>query len=315
MIDNRLDLNLLRLFVTVVEARTLTQAAQRLGMTRSNVSRRLKLLEADMGAQLMRRTTRHVEPTQAGMLLYRHGARMLEELTTAKAAIDSLGSTVRGDVRIRMPTGLGRLYLAPLLVEFARLYPDITLRVLINDYIGDLIPAEVDLALKITSAPPEDHVARKLCDVAWCLCASPAFLAQRDVPRSLGDLAAVDLIAPASLGRRFDLVFDAKRAPLALRVTPRIQSGDYPFLLDAALAGLGVALLPRYAVWRALREGHLQEVLPAHEPQGVGDSLYLLTAPQRYPTRATQVLKDYLHAHIRQHEADWARPDPADGAR
>ncbi len=308
MINNALDLNLLRVFVTVVDARTLSEAARRLGMSRSNVSRRLKALEVHLGAQLMRRTTRHVEPTQAGQLLYAHGTRMLEELETARASIDSLGASVRGDVRIRVPTGLGHLYLAPVLLDFARAHPDINLRVLINDYIGDLIPAEVDLALKITSAPPEDHVARRLCDVAWCLCATPHWLAEHGEPRLPGELSARDLIAPASLGKRFDLVLDVGRHPVALPVAPRIQSGDYPFLVDAALAGLGIALLPRYAVWRQLRDGQLCEVLPAHEPAGVGDGLYLLTAPERYPTLATRVLKDFLREHIRRHEADWARP-------
>ncbi|HBD34712.1 MAG TPA: LysR family transcriptional regulator, partial [Cupriavidus sp.] len=113
MIDNSLDLNLVRLFVTMVESRTLTAAAERSGMTRSNVSRRLKVLEQHLGAQLMRRTTRHVELTEAGQLLYAHALRMLDELQSAKTAIDSLGTVVRGDVRIRLPTGLGHLYLTP----------------------------------------------------------------------------------------------------------------------------------------------------------------------------------------------------------
>lgn len=307
-VDNKIDLNLLRLFVTLVEARTLTETARRLGMTRSNVSRRLKTLELNMGAQLLLRTTRHVELTQAGHLLYLHGARMLDELETARASIDSLGAAVRGDVRIRLPTGLGHLYLAPVLLQFARAYPDISLRVLINDYIGDLVSAEVDVALKITSDPPGDHVARRLCDVAWCLCAAPAFLDDRGGVGAIHELGDCELIAPASLGRRFDLKFDLQDTPVLLRVAPRLQSGDYPFLVEAALAGLGVALLPRYAVWRQLEAGTLVEVLPQHEPAGVGGSLYLLTAPNRFPTMAARTLMEFLREHIRLHQDDWARP-------
>ncbi len=305
MIDNSLDLNLIRLFVTLVEARTLTAAAARSGMTRSNVSRRLKLLEQQLGAQLMRRTTRHVEPTEAGRLLYAHGVRMLDELQAAGASIDSLGQTVRGDVRIRLPTGLGHLYLAQVLLDFAQQYPAISLRVLINDFIGDLIPAEVDVALKITSTPPEDHVARRIGAVRWCLCATPAYLARRGAPAGPAELPGCALIAPASLGRRFDIKLTAAGEPQVLRVSPRIQSGDYPFLREAVLAGLGVALLPRYAVWQQIGRGELEEVLPGHEPEGVGDSIYMLTAPNRFPTLATRTLMDFIRARLQGQEAVW----------
>lgn len=308
MIDNMPDLNLVRLFVAMVESRNLSAAAQRCGMTRSNMSHRLKRLELDLGAQLFRRTTRHVELTQAGQLLYQHGIRLLDEMRAVQAAIDSLDGTVRGDVRIRLPTGLGHLYLAPVLLDFARAYPDIALRVHINDGIGDLISAEVDIALKITSSPPEDHVARRLCGIQWCLCAAPDFLDRNGPVERMEQLGRCDLIAPQSLGRRFDLRLKQTHGdPLILRVAPRLQSGDYPFLRDAVLAGLGVALLPRYAVWSQLRDGTLQEVLPAFEPEGVGDAIYLLTAPNRFPSMATRVLADFLRAHIERHAQDWGR--------
>lgn len=312
MIDKELDLNLVRLFVAMVESRNLSAAADRCGMTRSNMSHRLKRLELAMGSQLLRRTTRHVELTQAGQLLYQHGVRLLDEMRAAQASIHSLDGSVRGDVRIRLPTGLGHLYLAPVLLDFTRRYPDISLRVHINDAIGDLVSAEVDMALKITSAPPEDHVARRICDVQWSLCATPAFLGDYGPIVQLEQLGRCTLIAPQSLGRRFDL--RCKRAhgdPLLLRVAPRLQSGDYPFLRDAVLASLGVALLPRYAVWSQLREGALVEVLPELEPEGVGDAIYLLTAPNRFPSVATRTLVDHLREHIERHRGDWQRAQVA----
>lgn len=309
MFDNIPDLNLVRLFVAMVESPNLSVAAQRCGMTRSNMSHRLKRLELVVGAQLLRRTTRHVELTQAGRLLYQHGVRLLDEMRAAQASIDSLGGTVRGDVRVRLPTGLGHLYLAPVLLEFARSYPDISLRVHINDNIGDLVSAEVDLALKITSAPPEDHVARRLCAIQWVLCAAPSFRHQGRPVRTLEELGRCSLIAPQSMGRRFDLrLMHAHGDPLVLRVAPRLQSGDYPFLREAVLAGLGVVLLPRYAVWKELRDGLLQEVLPEFEPEGVGNAIYLLTAPNRFPSMAARTLAAFVQTHIERHHRDWLRP-------
>lgn len=300
------DLNLVRLFITVVQTRTLSEAARRLNMTRSNASRQLKALEVAVGAQLLRRTTRHTEVTEAGQLLYAHGLRMIEELEAAQAAIDSLGQTVRGDVRIRLPTGIGHFYLTRVLLEFARDYPDVALRVLINDYIGDLVNAEVDVALKITSSPPEDHVARKIADIVWCLCATPAYLNQHPNVRHVNDLQNHTLITPASLGRRFDLKLDFRGTPLLVRVSPRLQSGDYPYLLQATLADLGIALLPRYAVWQPLEDGRLREVLPDYIPEGVGNGAYLLTAPNRFPTLATRTLIEYLTRQLQVHQPYWA---------
>src|SRR5690606_24498328 len=96
--------------------------------------------------------------------------------------------------------------------------------------------------------------------------------------------------------------------PLVLRVAPRLQSGDYPFLREAVLAGLGVVLLPRYAVWKELRDGLLQEVLPEFEPEGVGNAIYLLTAPNRFPSMAARTLAAFVQTHIERHHRDWLRP-------
>ena len=248
-----------------------------------------------------------MELTEAGSLLYTHALRMFDELQSATTSMDGLGKTVRGDVRIRLPTGLGHLYLTPLLLEFARSHPLISLKVSINDSIGDLISAEVDVAIKVTSQPPDDHVARKICDVDWCLCASTAFLDSNSKIRSVEDLQQCDLIAPQSLGRHFGLrVMEAGQSKV-IRITPRIQSGDYRFLFEAMIASLGVALLPRYAVWNQLESGLVREVLDYCEPKGVGDSIYMITTPNRYPALATRTLMDFIREYLEEQAKSWQR--------
>jgi DNA-binding transcriptional LysR family regulator len=307
MIDNNLDLNLVRLYVTMVESPSLTAAAASSGMTRSNTSKRLKILEKAVGAQLMRRTTRHAELTEAGHLLYAHALRMLEELSSATTSIDSLGKTVRGDVRVRLPTGLAHLYLTPVLLDFARKHPEISLRVLINDSIGDLISAEVDVALKVTSQPPEDHVARRICGVGWCVCAATSFLEAHAPITNTTDLERCDLITPQSLGRRFNLKLTIAGDTQTVRVSPRIQSGDYPFLFESMMAGLGVALLPRYAVWRQIQAGTVREVLENCDAEGVGDSIYMITTSTRFPTVATRTLMDFISEHLESQAPNWKK--------
>ncbi|MGF7000499.1 LysR family transcriptional regulator [Paraburkholderia sp. GAS32] len=306
MVDNKFDLNLLRLFVTIVEAPNLSVAAERSHTTRSNISHRLKALETTMKAQLVRRTTRRMELTEAGRTLYQHCIRMLEELDSARASIDNLGNTIAGDVRIRLPTGLGHIYLTPVLLDFARAHPQVSLRVMLTDHISDLISAEVDVALKITSTPPDDYVARKLCDIQWCICAAPSYLEDRPIA-NWKDLQSSALITPAALGRSFDLKLGRDKVVTAVRVTPRIQSGDFPFLISAVAEGLGIALLPRYAVWQSLREGCLTEVLTEYEPQGVGNAAYLLTAPNRFPTLATRAVMQFIVQHVKANQSNWSR--------
>ena len=149
-----MDLNLIGLFIEIVESHSLSAAARKVGMTRSNISQRLKLLERETGAQLLRRSTRNFELTQAGRTLYDCGLRMLEDLSTARASIDSLGRTLSGRVRISVPNGFGRMFIGSKLLEFARMHPSIALNVTFNNRIEDLIAAEVDVALRITATPP-----------------------------------------------------------------------------------------------------------------------------------------------------------------
>lgn len=253
----------------------------------------------------MRRTTRHLELTQAGHVLYRHSLKMLSEVRTATAVIDRLGERVRGDIRIRVPTGFGHLYMSTFLLEFGRSYPDVAMRVLINDHIDDLVSAEVDVALKITSSPPEDHVARRVCDIQWCLCAAPGLFDEGAGPNSVNDILNYDLLTPASLGRHFPLRFKHGDDTLSINVSPRLQSGDYPFLIQAVLSGQGIALLPRYAVWSYLQSGELHEILPDFTPDGAGDGLYILTASDRFPARATQVLIQRTMEYVRSVQYQW----------
>ncbi len=139
-----LDLNLIQLFVTIVDAGTLSEAAVRHGVTRSHVSRNLQKLERAFGAQLIRRSTRRLELTQQGSVLYEHGARMAREVESARHALQKLGTEPAGHVRLSIPTGLGELdQLRPLLVSFALRHPALTLRVLFSNRVSDLISSEM----------------------------------------------------------------------------------------------------------------------------------------------------------------------------
>jgi len=296
-----MDLNALKLFVEIVDAGSLSAAARRLNTSRSNVSQRLKLFEQAIGAQLLRRSTRRTEPTQLGYTLYEHGSNIIRELAGATAAVSTLGKSLHGHLRVSIPTALGQLHIAPLLIEFAQRYPDITLEVVFSNRIVDLMASRIDVALRVTSEPPEQYVARELGRMDWVLCASPAYVASKGAPRAPADLARHVLVTSTiDAGNRLAIRLTRQDHVSEIAVQPRIQSQSFVFLKDAVLAGLGLGVLPYYAVHRELGDGSLVRMLPEHGVDVWGDRLFLITAPNLYPTLAARSLIEFLKTRIPQ---------------
>ncbi len=304
MIDNQVDLNLLNLFVQIVQAKSLAEAARRTGMTRSNVSMRLKKLEKSLETQLFRRSTRSIELTQQGELLYEKSLKILEDVEAVSSDIRHLSKTMKGYIRVRIPTGFGHLYLSDIFIDFIRDYPDIDLKILMNDRLDDLIESEVDFAIKITSHPNNEYVARKICDVHWCLSAAPDYLRRHPVVTP-ADLPRRKVVTPTAMGKTFLLKLIHDRTLIRQKVSCSLQSGSYMFLRDAALKGMGIALLPRYVVHEALSRGELVEVLEDHLPEGVGNAMYFLTIPHKFTSTAPRQLMDYLEKRILALVDDW----------
>lgn len=295
-----MNLNLIGMFVEIVDSRSLSAAARKLAMTRSNISHQLKVLERETGAQLLRRSTRSLELTQAGQIMYDYGQRMIEDLSTTRASIDSLGQTLRGHVRISVPTGFGRMFVSAMLLEFARSHPGITLTVSFNNRIHDLIAAEVDVALKITTAPPLDCVAREICPIRWKLFASAEYMDKHGPIASPADLERHTLVASPYPGHLVTLKLTHHRNPGDTHTVtlPRaLQSDDFPLLADAVCQGMGIGLLPAY-VAHAPAHRALQPLLLDYGVDNLGGNLYVLTLPNRYPSPATRTLIDYLRDAI-----------------
>jgi DNA-binding transcriptional LysR family regulator len=303
-----MDLNLIAVFVEIVESRSLSAAARKLGMTRANISQRLKLLERETGAQLLRRSTRSLELTQAGHTLYDCGQRMLEDLSAARGSIDSLGQTLSGRVRISVPTGFGRMFIGSKLLEFARRHSGITLNVTFNNRIEDLIAAEVDVALRITLTPPLDYVARNVCSIDWNLYASADYVEQHGPLDCPADLERQTLISSPYPGRRVTVTLTHRQNEAdvhEIAMQPALQSSDYPFLAEAVCRGMGVGLLPAYVPYAPTTCGLLR-IVPQYRVVGLQNTLYIVTLPNRYPSPATQALIDYLRAEIVALAQTWA---------
>lgn len=292
------------LLVEIIDAGNLSEAARRLKITRANVSYHLKQLEQAAGIQLVRRTTRRIEPTEIGLRLYRHGCGIRNELLAAKETVSKLGQGLQGRVRLSVPSGYGQMVMAPWLIEFKRLYPNIVLEVLFENRVDNLMREEVDIAIRVMAAPPENLVARELGTMTYLACASREYAAEHGLPTQLDQLRTTPLITSAVIGRqlRISAYLGNQRSEVTLE--PTMISEHFPFLRQAILAGLGVGLVPDYVVKDELESGEVVTTLNQFRLSIYGNQMFLMYMPDRHQTRATQTLIKFI--------LERARPDRSD---
>lgn len=290
-----MDLHALSLLVDIIEAGNLSRAARQLGMSRANVSKRLNHFERQLGAELLRRSTRQLEPTELGWQLYEHGRAIRQQLMAAQESVQSLGKRLSGTVRLSVPGGFGQHTMSAWFFEFMRLYPAITLNVVFDNDIEDLIKGAVDFSVRVMGETPTNAVACSLGDVDYVACATPQAAREFGVPQTLEELKGLPLITSELTGQRLDVAGRAGSGSGLRSLRPRLMSANFFFLRDAILQGLGVGLVPEYMVARDLAAGILQRLpLPAQDLTFLRTTMYLLYMPSRYQTRAVSTLIAFL---------------------
>lgn len=288
-----MDLSSLILLVEIIDAGNLSQAARKLKMTRANVSYHLSQLEKDAGVQLVRRTTRRVEPTEVGRRLYDHGRRMQSEMQAARETVATFGQGLQGRVGLSVPSGFGELVMSDWLIEFKRLFPGIVLDVLFENR-ADVMRDEVDIAVRVMAEPPPSLVARDLGNVRYLACASRAYADAHGLPTQLQQLATAPVVTAGVHGRqlRVRAYQGGEREDVILE--PTLISEHFPFLRKAILAGLGVGIVPDYVVKDAIATGEVVTTLDDHRLSIFGTSMYLLYMPDRHQIRAVRTCIDFL---------------------
>lgn len=290
-----MDLNALTLLVEIVDSGNLSQAARKLKMTRANVSYHLAQLEKSLGVQLVKRTTRRVEPTEVGLRLYEHGRNVRNELAAAQETITSLGQELRGRVGISVPSGYGQMVMSDWLIEFKQLYPGIVLDVLFENR-ADNLRDEVDIAIRVIQEPPLSVVARSLGDVRYVACASLDYAARHGLPRTLLELRNAPVITAGVMGRQLRLAAYQGLERQEVMLEPTLISEHFPFLRQGVLAGLGVGVVPDYVVQDKIASGEMLTTLQDYRLSIFGTHMYLLYMPNRHQTRAVRTCIDFLLA-------------------
>lgn len=294
----------LQAFARVVDARGFSGAARLLGTTKSAVSKQVVRLEDQLGTRLLHRTTRSVSPTAEGRTVYEHALRLLDESLALETELAGRRDEPRGVLRMSVSTAFGNLQFTALLARFCERHPELDVVLGLNDRYVDLAEEGFDLVLRLTGKPSDGLVARRLAPIRYVLCASPAYLHAHGEPTAVADLAGHRCLRFGYLQSpdrwRFRHAGQGE-ATVETRGALRFESGltanSSESLRVAALAGMGLAVLPTYAVGRDLQAGRLVHVLPEWQPLGGladADTLYAVYLPNRHLAPKVRALIDFM---------------------
>ena len=294
----------LLLLVEVVDAGSLTAAAERFGMSVSAVSRRLSGLEERLGARLVQRSTRQLALTDVGASFCQRARTILLALEEAERSVGEATSEPSGVLRLAAPVTFGETHLVPLLPQFLARHARLTLDVAFSHRMPRLVDEGVDVAIHIGQLKDSAMVARRLAPLRVAVLASPAYLGRRGTPAAISDLSRHDCLTTVVDGTPQEWEFQRWSVRERVRVSGRIQSTSLAVLKAAAVAGQGLARLPAFMVVDELRQGDLRPVL---EPLEVADdAVYAIYPSSRHLAPKVREFVDFLLAAIG-HEDYWRR--------
>lgn len=289
------DLNDLYFFAAVVEYGGFSPASRAINIPKSRLSKRVSQLEDGLGVRLLQRTTRKFVVTEAGERFYRHCQAMLAEAQAAAEDALSLGGEPRGLVRLSCPVSLTQSLLAPLLPSFLSRYPQVQLRVFSSNRRVDVIGEGFDVAIRVRDKLDSDAqlVARSFGPQRVVLVASPSFLAEHGEPRVPQELSSLPVLSLFEHeGEQTWELYDGACTKNPVAVRPRLVTGEFRVLIEAAMQGAGIAWVPESSCIEELRGGRLRVVLPDWGlPQGI---LHFVYPSRRGMLPAVRAMVDFL---------------------
>lgn len=283
----------LSMFVAVVDSGGISAAAERLGVAKSAVSRRLADLEGRLGAQLLRRTTRRLTLTDSGRAFHERAKNILADLEEAEQSVSQAHGALRGRLKVALPLAYGIRHVGPLITEFMALHPAVEFDLDFNDRRIDLMQEGFDLAIRVARLPDSSLIARRLAPVPSALCASPDYLARHGTPARAADLAGHEALVYSNLANPDTWNFVGPEGqPGSVKVPVRLRANNGEFLTRAAIAGHGIILHPTFYLDEAIRAGQLVSLLTDHAWPQV--NAYAVYPPTRHLSRRVRALVDFL---------------------
>jgi DNA-binding transcriptional LysR family regulator len=281
-------------FVTVAETHSFAEAARRLNLANSVVSKRIKDLEAYLGARLLQRTTRHVALTDAGYEYFDHARRLINELAEVEENLRYRNENPVGDVKVSAPVSFGSKFMGPPVASFLEKYPDVSVRLFLGDRAAALTEEGFDLAIRIGGIGVENTslITRKLAESRRVCVAAPGYLAKHGRPAVPQDLSRHNCLLYSGMVDGQHWPFMVKGRRLMQPVAGRFTSDNGTLLLQAAQGGCGIAMLPTFIAGPSVNGGALEIVLEDYEePPMKIEAVYV---QQRHLSARTRKFIDHL---------------------
>lgn len=286
-----MDLEDLQTFVAVADAGGVSSGARRLGVSKSIVSRRLFRLEEQLGVQLLARTTRGAALTEAGVTFRDHAARVCAEIDLARDSILPAGD-LHGQLRIAAPLSFGTTHLAPVLAQLARRHSLLNVFTCYSDRFVDIVGEGFDCAVRVGYLSDSNLIARRIGPIHGRLVASPEYIKEHGAPEAPDELIRHQALLQGTEAWYF---MDGDKK-VAIRAQGRFKADNGAALAAAAIAGLGIAVLPDFLIEAAMASGTLVPVMSRYPVPEAG--IFVVRPPGRYPARKVRVLMELLIEHF-----------------
>ena len=304
----------LEVFAKAAATGSFSAAGRAMGISQTMVTKHIAALEARLGVKLFHRSTRRLSITEAGRHYLEASERILTDMDAAEAAIAADRIEPRGLLRLNVPVSFGTRQIAPLLHEFAKHHPHVTVELGLNDRLVDLAEEGWDLVIRIGSLSDSNLIARRIAPCRTVVCAAPAYLKARGTPRTVAELPdhnclGYTLSRLTGVGR---WTFGAQ-AEIAIEVSGNLRANNGDALLAAAIAGQGIIYQPSFIVADDVRSGALVALALDHPTLQLG-GIYAVYLPDRHPAAKVRALIDFIAARIAP-EPPWDRElSPANAA-
>lgn len=289
------------LFVRIAELGSITRAAAVLGLSDSVASRALHAHEERLGVRLLERTTRRLWLTEAGQAYYERCAKLLEDLADIDAMVDQYSTHPSGQITLTASPSFAMMHIAPLLPEFHRLYPDLTVRILAANHYENALDPGIDLSIRAREFEPDSGITiRKLAQARYIPAASPVYIAERGVPVAPAELKSHCVLMYCASKECQPLVFSKGSSTESVKVKPALMSTEGRVLCSAALAGEGIVVQPMFTIYDDIQAGRLVPVLKEWSLPHVNVNLAFHT--RRHQPAKIRLFADYLADQFSRHE-------------
>lgn len=285
-------------FVQVVDHGGFTDAARKMGLSKSAVSKHVAALEARLAVRLLNRTTRRVSPTELGLAYYDRARVVLADALEADSMVTAMQATPKGSLRVSAPVTFGVRHLSTAVARFLVAYPEVEINMVLDDRRVELVAEGFDLAVRIGVLTDSSLRARKLAETGMMLVASPGYLAEMGEPRTIDDLTSHRLLHYSNTSSgNFWRMKGPNGDERQIRVGGRLTVNNGESLMRAAESGLGIVMVPCFIGADSVASGSLREILPDARRDRLG--IYAVHPEGRFPQPKLRAFIDFLAEHFR----------------